>query len=208
MRKAMNENPVVQVVLLGVLGIVVAFLFMTRVMSKDEGATEPAASATDPAAAVAPATSVTPSTSVPATPSVSTDPVPVQPVADTGFVAGPGLPGGVVDAYETGDAVVLLVTKHKGIEDRKLRAEVGKLRSRGDATIFMTSARNVARYSRIAEGVDLQRVPALVVLKPKSVSSGPLPEASISYGFRGPESVAQALRDALYKGKQLPYHPG
>ena len=30
MRKALNENPVVQVVLLGILGIVVAFLFMTR----------------------------------------------------------------------------------------------------------------------------------------------------------------------------------
>lgn len=206
MRKAMNENPVVQVVLMGVLGIVVAFLFMTRVMSKDEGAAEPAATATDPAAAVVPATSATPS--VPTIPPVTTGSVPVEPAAGAGFVAGPGLPAGIVDAYEGGDAVVLLVTKHKGIEDRKLRAEVGKLRSRSDATVFITSARNVARYSRIAEGVDLQRVPALVVLKPKSVSSGPLPEASISYGYRGPDSVAQALRDALYKGKQLPYHPG
>ena len=35
-----------------------------------------------------------------------------------------------------------------------------------------------------------------------------LPEASISYGLRGPESVDQALKDAHYKGKQLPFHPG
>ena len=38
MRQALNENPVVQVVMLGILGIVVAFLFMTRVMGGDEAA--------------------------------------------------------------------------------------------------------------------------------------------------------------------------
>ena len=41
MRKALNENPVVQVVMLGILGIVVAFMFMTRVMGGNE-TSEPA----------------------------------------------------------------------------------------------------------------------------------------------------------------------
>jgi hypothetical protein len=32
--------------------------------------------------------------------------------------------------------------------------------------------------------------------------------ASVSYGYRDPEGVVQAIRDALYKGPtNLPYYP-
>ena len=35
-----------------------------------------------------------------------------------------------------------------------------------------------------------------------------MPAATVSYGFRGPASVEQALEDALYKGpKDIPYYP-
>lgn len=199
----MNENPVAQVVLVGFLGILVAFLFMTRVMG---GSSEEAPATTaDATGAVVPATPG-------AEPAAGTDPAaapaatPAQPET-VGFTAGPGLPEDVVKAYESGDAVVLLISEKNGIEDKRLREEVAQLESRSDATVFMADSRDIGRYSRIAQGVDLNRTPALVVIKPESGDGG-LPVASITYGFRKPESVTQAVRDALYKGKELPYHPG
>ena len=58
------------------------------------------------------------------------------------------------------------------------------------------------------EAVGLNRVPALVVVRPKDVAGAP-PQAQVSYGFRSSQSVVQAVRDALYKGKDdVPYHPG
>jgi len=73
--------------------------------------------------------------------------------------------------------------------------------------LFVTNAGQIARYSRITQGVNVDRVPALIVLRPRHLTDG-TPEAILSYGFRGPESVEQAVRDALYKGPtDLPYHP-
>ena len=47
----------------------------------------------------------------------------------------------------------------------------------------------------------MDRVPALVAISPPDVGGAGLPVASISYGFRGYESVDQAVRDANYEGK-------
>jgi hypothetical protein len=56
--------------------------------------------------------------------------------------------------------------------------------------------------------VDVNRVPALVVIEPKRATDGGMPEASVSYGFRSAESVLQAIRDAGYRGrKNLPSYP-
>lgn len=213
MRKAVNENPVVQVVVVGFLAIVVGFLLITRVMGGSENNADTASTDTAaPAAAPVAEASAVPA-DAPAEPAADAPAeaaaggVPVATGAP-GFEAGPGLPEDVVKAYDAGDVVVLLISKKDGIEDKRLRDEVEALRSRSDTSVFMTDSREVARYSRIAEGVDLDRVPALVVIRPKRLTDGPLPEASVAYGFRKPESVGQAVRDALYKGKELPYHPG
>jgi hypothetical protein len=73
--------------------------------------------------------------------------------------------------------------------------------------LFVTNAGNISRYARITHGVDVDRVPALIVLRPERLTKGP-PRAFLSYGFRGPESVDQAVRDALYEGpRNLPFHP-
>ncbi|HEX2127693.1 MAG TPA: hypothetical protein VHF58_00585, partial [Solirubrobacterales bacterium] len=126
------------------------------------------------------------------------------------FTAGPGLPAKVVDAHAAGKAVVVLVVHPKGFDDRKLTAQIGAAVGTGNTATFVVPADEIADYSRIAEGVDVDRVPALIVIEPKALADDPggLPEASVSYGYRGPESVAQAVRDALYKGREdLPYHP-
>ena len=52
-RKALNENPVAQIAVLGVLAVVVGFLLLTRMGGKSGGES----SATSPTASGAPATS-------------------------------------------------------------------------------------------------------------------------------------------------------
>jgi hypothetical protein len=205
-RQAINENPIAQAAVIGLLVIAVAFLLLTRLnQSSGEGsesATESSAAAS-PTLAQGSAPAEAPSDV--AVPSAPTAPVAGAPRGD--FVAGPGLPKSVVNAYDDGQAVVLLVTRKAGIEDQRLKAMVGGARSVGKVAVFTTNARGIARYSRIARGVDVSRVPALVVMRPRNLSDG-VPQATVSYGFRGPDSVEQAVRDALYDGKSnLPYYP-
>ena len=75
-----------------------------------------------------------------------------------------------------------------------------------DVATFVVPAKRIARYSAITGGVEVNRVPALVVIRPKSLA-GSTPTASVQYGFQSPESVAQAVIDAGYKGRTLDYHP-
>jgi len=212
-REKLNDNPVAQIALLGVLVLVVGFLLLTRMGGSSEE-TPAAPAPTDPAATapVTPdATGAVPITptdpSLPVTPD-ATGTVPV-PGADSDFKAGPGLPAPVVDAYDANKVVVLLIVNKGSIDDDKIKAIAQDLGKRPDTTLFTVESSDVADYSRIAQGVDLQQTPALVVLRPKNLTpNGAQPTATIEYGFRGPDSVNQTVEDALYKGRDdLPYYP-
>ena len=207
MRKALNENPVMQIAVLGVLAVVVGFMLMTRMSHKTPPPEEPA-TATTASSTPAPAAGTASTTPAPATGTAPATGVPPATTAPSGeFAAGPGLPGAVVKAYNANKAVVLFVFRHRGIDDAAVRQSVERLRSRADLEVFITHAAHIARYSRITQGVDVDRVPALIVVSPRNTSQG-TPTASISYGFRGADSVNQAIRDALYKGpRDLPYYP-
>jgi hypothetical protein len=230
-RKALNENPVVQIGLLGVLGLVMAVVFMSRMGGGGGAAEEPVTTdpATDPAAASSSTASSTPaapadSSAAPAASSASglapatspASPATPSPVPAGGgsapFEAGKGLPSELVSAYESGDTVVLLVVQDKGIEDKPLKREVEALRDHENTTVFVTDAKNVGKYSRVAQGVQLDRVPAIIALKPVGKlakgEQAPMPEASITYGYMGPGGVEQVLGDARYKGKIRGYDPG
>ena len=218
MRKALNDNPVAQIAILGVLGVLVAFLLITRVMHKSGGSsTTPAATAptttaptatTSPTDATSGAPALAPAPSATAPPSAGA----VGPAGSSGgvpskLVAGPGLPKPVAAAYTRGKAIVLFVFRHHGIDDVAVRTSVDQLRGRPDLAVFVTHAANIARYARITEGVDVNRVPALIVVRPRRLARG-APTATVSYGFRGADSVEQAVRDALYQGPtNLPYYP-
>lgn len=223
MRRLANESPVVRIILIGGLLLVFVFLLYSRVLNREE---ETAAPPSDSAATASPAAGASTGPSETATPAPGAPetapseappsgaapavPAPVEPQTakpPTGaFVPGRGLPKDVVIAYARGKAVVLLVMKPKGIEDKRVRAAVERLRGRGDVAVFVTRPKHIARYSQITQGVDVSRVPALVVLRPRG-RSGAVPEATVSYGFRGAKSVAQALRDARYKGGKVPFYP-
>ncbi len=218
MRRALNENPVAQIAVLAVLAVVVGFLLLTRVANQSDGGEPSASSPTaSPAPAIDSASSTTSDSATSTAPSATgSGEAPSTPVAPSDgttapppgeFVAGPGLPAPVVKAYADDKTVVLLVLRRQGIDDDRLRRDVERLRGRSDLALFVTNAGHIARYSRITQGVDVERVPALIVLRPRRLTQG-TPTASLSYGFRGPESVDQAVRDALYKGpRDLPYYP-
>jgi hypothetical protein len=228
-RKQLNENPAVQAGLILVLVIVFAFILFTRVLGGEEAppaAAEPVPGATTSAATPSATGELPPGatpapTGATAPPTGATSPAPI---AGAGFEAGPGLPGPVVEAYEGGKTVVFLVirehpqgcfskaplgeSKCAGIDDRRLAAIVRVLELRPTIEVFITHAFGLARYSRIAQGVDVERLPALIVLQPKRLADGQLPVATINYGFRGPASVVQTVKDAEYKGRQdIPYYP-
>ena len=222
MREALNSNPLVQVGAIGVLAVLVGFLLLTRLSGSDSGSTEPPATAP---ASEAPESSASVETTETDGLSETTvelegeaaaeafDDVAGQVAAAGSFTAGPGLPKKVADAYRKGDTVALLITKERAMEDRAMRRLLSLVRDEGsdklpkDVSVFTVKAKHIADYSRIARGVDVDRVPALIVLTARARNDGGLPTASINYGFRGPQSIAQAFNDAAYKGKKLPYHP-
>jgi hypothetical protein len=212
MRKAINENPMVQIALLGGLAVIVGFLLLTRVMhhSGSSTSTTTATPTTASPTGTTPApTTGTPSATAPSAtaPSTATAPSATATVPSGKLVAGPGLPKPVASAYANNRAIVLLITRRRGIDDDAVKASVERLRANGDLAVFVANAGKISRFSRITEGADVNRVPALVVVRPKKLTHGP-PTATVSYGFRGPDSVEQAVRDALYKGPtNLPYYP-
>ena len=209
MRQKLNDNPIFQFGALGLLALVVGVLLLMRMGgggAKTDNSTllpttDTATTALDPAAAADPAAGTVPPADSSATP---------PPAAPAGaeFKAGPGLPADVVNAYDSGDAVALLIVNNRGIDDRSLRRTVEALGTQPDVSVFVTDVKHVADYSRITQGADVDRTPVLIVMRPKSLTNGPLPTVGVAYGFRGSDSVLQAYEDALYKGPDgLPYYP-
>jgi hypothetical protein len=214
-RQRLNDNPLLQAGIIGVLALVVGLMLLMRMGGSSDTATPPAATPaatsglpatpapTDPAAAAttdpaaAPAGVIPPATVTPTTAAPPSD-----------FKAGPGLPAPVVDAYDAGKAVALLVVDNRGIDDRDLKKTVEAIGGRSGVALFVTAVGDVSRYSRITQGADLNRTPALIVMRPKPEADGAMPTVVVSYGFRGAASAQQALDNALYKGPaDLPYYP-
>lgn len=214
MRKTLNDNPVVAVGVVGLLGMVVAFMLLHSISSRSSGGTSTSTTATAATTATTPGavastTATTATTSTSATPATVTPATPAAPVATVGeFKAGPGLPKPVVDAYDSNKVVVIVVLKQNGIEDQDVARATATLRGASNVAFFPTLASNVARFSRVTEGVDLNRVPAIIVIRSKKTTSGSTPQASVSYGFKSLEGLAQDVRDATYKGREnLPAYP-
>lgn len=125
----------------------------------------------------------------------------------------PPLPAAVARAYDANKIVALLFVREGGIDDRLVTRYADLLRSTFGATgshrvdYSVVSVQRIARYGAITLGLGVQRVPALVVLRPKNLSHGKL-EGSVFYGYQTPSSIAQALVDSVYQGPEGSYHPG
>lgn len=188
MRDKLNDNPLAQAAIVGVLLIAaVVFLMGGKGGKEEEGSAEGAGGSVVVASAEA---------------GSPTD----LPPPSTGIGAPPPLPKPVTSAFDAGDTIVLLFVRDGGIDDRKVTRAVDSVNSMSGVATFVVPAKRIARYAAIAQGADVNRVPALVVVSPKRVDAE-IPKASVSYGYQSPESVEQAVIDAGYKGRTLPYHP-
>jgi hypothetical protein len=195
MREKLNDNPMAQVALVGVLLVLAAVFLLGKMGGGSEEGEEGGESAAGTAAVSTAAAEL----------EVGAQPVPL-PAPGSGPGAPPAPPRPVVSAFNAGDTVVLLFVRDGGIDDRLVTQAVQRLDAMSRVTTFVVPAHQLARYVSIAQGVDLNRVPALVVLRPKSLDSGP-DLASVHYGFQSSESMVQAVLDARYHGGTLPYHP-
>src|SRR5262245_40915373 len=142
MRKAVNDNPVVQAAIVGLLLIAAAFLFMTRIAGSGSESEQPATS-TDvtglETSSGTSAQSVTPIEPASAPGGASSEGAP--PASGADFEAGPGLPKPVVGAYDSGKTVVLLISKPDGIDVRQMERRVKRLNGQPDVAIFSTTSK-------------------------------------------------------------------
>jgi hypothetical protein len=201
MREQLNSNPLVQLGVVGVLLVGVAVFLMSGGGGEEEAAApEATVSTTTPTEAG----TTQAGSSVEASGSDSLSSA-LSATSDSRLAAPPP-PQPVLDAWKADKTLVLLFVRDGGIDDRLVKAATDQLEGFRDAAVFIVPAAKISRYATIAEGVGVDRVPALVVVRPKSLKKT-VPTASVSYGFRSLQSIAQAVIDAGYKGKTLDYHP-
>lgn len=191
MREALNSNPLAQAAVVGVLLLATGFFLMSSMGGGEEEAAAPEEGAT--------ALSVTAEAEAPAAPT-SVPPLPPSPESAA------RLPEAVSRAFATNQTVVLLFVRSGGIDDRLVAGTVKRVSSMPGVAPFVVPAGQIARYAAVAQGVAVDRVPALVVVRPKRLTRD-IPVASVHYGFQSPQSVVQAIIDAGYKGRTLDYHP-
>jgi len=203
MREKLNSNPLAQVALVGVLLVAgfLAFSSMGGGGSESSSTTTSSATVSTPAgSASVTATVTTPSSAATAAPSVPAS------VSSAPEVPAPPLPHPVTAAFAANRTVVLLIVKRGGIDDAMTVAASLPLAVARSVSLFIVPAGKIARYAAITQGVKVDRVPALIVVRPKRLDKG-IRTASVSYGFQSTESVVQAVHDATYKGRTLSYHP-
>jgi hypothetical protein len=211
MRNAINNNPMVQLALVGVLLLVAGVMLAPQLLGHKGGSSNTSttsAQLSTPSGTVDLTVKSTPAAPSGATAGTGGAVAPAPPtVTPAALVPGPGLPQPVISAWHRGDTVVLLVVRKGGIDDRLVRSAVSSLSGEPRVAVFVARANRIARYSRITQGVGVSQVPALVVVRPRRVS-GSVPEAQVTYGFRDSQGVVQAVHDAVYSGKDnLPYSP-
>jgi hypothetical protein len=195
MREKLNENPLAQVAVIGVLLVVTGIFLMS---SMGGGGGEEAESSESSSA------SVSSEAAAEAPPAGLSAALAMVNQASAGHAR--PLPQPVTAAWKDDKTVVLLFVHDGGIDDNLVKAATARLAALPEAATFIVPASKISRYAAITEGVGVNRVPALVVVRPKRLHQT-IPTASVSYGFQSGQSIVQAVIDAGYKGPTLDYHP-
>jgi hypothetical protein len=194
MREQLNSNPLVQMGVIALLLVAGAIFLLTSLGGGEEEAESGGSIAT-----AAPGEGSAPS------------PGEASPAATSGSAALPTLatqplPRPVLDAWNGNRTVVLLIVNDRGIDDDLVKLASSRLDGMAGVSTFVVPVSRIARYASITQGVGVDRVPALVVLRPKNLDQA-VPTGSVSYGFQDGDSIEQAVLDAGYEGPTLEYHP-
>ena len=195
MREQLNSNPVVQVAVIAVLLVAGAvFVFSTMGGGGEESSGNSLSSAATAGEGPAPS----PTEGAPA-------PSEAGAVSPAATLATRPLPHPVVAAWKADRTVVLLFVHDGSVDDDLVKLASTRLEGMAGVATFVIPAAKIADYASITQGVGVDRVPALVVMRPKRLD--PVPTASVSYGFQDGQSIEQAVIDAGYEGPTLEYHP-
>jgi hypothetical protein len=192
MREQLNNNPLAQLAVLGALLLAGGVFLMTTMGGGGEEEGE-AASSSSSLTVEAPGSEAAPPAEASAAPALPPS-------------TAPPLPEAVLRAWEADQTVVLLFVRDGGIDDHLVEQTSENLNAFPDVTRFVVPAAQISRYGAITEGLGIERVPALVTISPRRLGEQ-VPTASVHYGFQTRASVAQAVIDAGYEGRTLPYHP-
>jgi hypothetical protein len=189
MRDKLNESKAAQVGLVAVLAIVAAILLLGKSGGSSSGESEVAVEPTE--------------TSVVATASVTGMGELPTSVPQTG-----PLPHRFSAAYDADETVALLIVHDGGIDDKYTKLALKAAAPFAEASVIVVPAKQISRYASVTVGLDVSQLPALIVMRPKSLSHG-VPQATVAYGYQTPQSVYQTIVDASYKGPEGgAYHPG
>ena len=203
MREQLNSNPMVQMGVIAAL-IAAAAVFMLTSMGGGGGAESESSALSASSAAAGEGAAPSPGeTAVEAAPSGTSS---AAAAGAPSTLATRPVPHKVIAAWDSGQTVALVFVHDGGIDDDLVKLASGSLAGMSGVSTFVIPADQIADYAAITQGVGVERVPALVVLRPKRLS-GPVPTASVSYGFQDAESIVQAVVDAGYHGPTVEYHP-
>ena len=210
MREKLNSNPMAQAGVVVVLIVAVAFLFITR-MGGEESEEAPSTEATVGIAGTevtGTATGGTPGEAVEGAVENALGAAEASASAVVPAVAleAPPLPAPVQAAYDADKTVALLFVHDEGIDDHLVKRAVPQLEGVPNTAVFVVPVAQIADYAAATLATEVQRVPALVVMRPRSLSGG-VPQATVSYGFQDPQTLVQQVRDASYNGPTTTYHP-
>lgn len=226
MREKLNGNPVLQVAVIGVLLVGAGFFFLSMGGEEEEGggeagtteATATAAGGATPGEAVEGAVEAASPQAGAATP-VPAD-VPPPPwstlLADLRTAVRSDRPVAILlvrggneleDYTDRASARIACCvnpnSRNFRIDDQLLHAALRRL----NVQLFVAGAQQVSHFAAITTPLGVDRVPALIVLKPDSPNDGGLVQGTVKYGHLTPENIVQAVIDAGYKGRTLDYHP-
>lgn len=190
MREKLNDNPMMQLVVIGVLLLASGFFVMSTMGG---GGEEPESAATTGAPVE--------SAEAPASPSAA-----LARVSQATAASAKPLPAPVNRAWHSDQTVVILFVRSGGIDDTLVAAATRRLATLPGVAAFIVPAGEISRYAAVTERIGVDRVPALVVVRPKRLRQT-IPTASVSYGFQSGESIVQAVIDAGYEGPTVDYHP-
>jgi hypothetical protein len=205
-REKLNESQAAQVGLVAVL-VVVALVFFLKSSGGEEESAESEAGPTVATVNGETATGATPGEAVEA--AVAGLEAGAATTGSSGVptsIPAPPPPAEFSSAYESGQTVVLLIVNDGGIDDGRVSRASDALEGMPGVVLIRVPLKQLPRYASITVGLDVNRVPALVVMRPKKLSHG-VPQATVDYGFQTSATVVQAVRDASYKGPEATYHP-
>jgi hypothetical protein len=204
-REKLNSNPIAQVGLIAVL-VVLGLVFFLK-SSGGEEAEEAGSGPTVATVNGSTATGVTPGEAVESAISgLEEGAVETGATEVPTAIPAPPPPAAFTSAYDAGQTVVLLVVHDGGIDDRLTSKAADQIKGEPGVTLLRVPLEQLPRYAGVTLGLEVNRMPALIVMRPQRLSGG-VPQATVDYGFQTAQSVVQAVRDASYAGPEETYHP-